>query len=157
MVKTPEILQTQLGEAFKTVVDNDHPEKWPGLTNELKANVMTSELSRMHGGLYGLRLLARKYEFKDGDERQPLEHMANECMPMLLELINKLNADNSDNPDVGQLMKLACKTFWSSTYLQLPSHLWNPETLHSWLAAFHQLLIRPIPTQNQPEDLDERK
>jgi len=37
------MIQTQLGEVFRTVVYNDYPEKWPGLLPELYTS-LTSQV-----------------------------------------------------------------------------------------------------------------
>jgi importin-7 len=36
----------------------------------------------VHGGLYALRIVARKYEFRDPDERQPLMELIDSCFPV---------------------------------------------------------------------------
>ncbi len=42
------------------------------------------EQQRLYGGLLMVRLLARKYEFKDDDEREPLAHIVSATFPALL-------------------------------------------------------------------------
>jgi len=157
MVHAHQLVRSQLGEAFKAAAEADHPHNWPGLVDVLKANVVSREYARMTAGLYGLRLLARKYEFKDDNERAPLEHIANDCMPILLQLVEHLNSEGCEDTQAAELMKLSLKTFWSSTYLQLPQHLARDEVFHSWLAVLHKLLLRTVPTQHQPTDPDERR
>lgn len=157
MVQAEPHVRAQLGEAFKTAAEADYPVRWPQLVEELKSDIFSREYTRMTAGLHCLRLLSRKYEFKDGNERQPLEHIANECMPMLLDLIEHMLSQGVEDAQAAELMKLALKTFWSSTYLDLPQHLAREDVFHSWLSALHKLLLQPVPTQYQPADIDERK
>ena len=41
---------------------------------------------RISGALYALRFLARKYEFRDEEERGPLEAVVNATFPVLLQI-----------------------------------------------------------------------
>lgn len=46
----------------------------------------------MHGGLVALRLLARKYEFRDEEERAPLDGIIGTTFPLLLHIFRQLLA-----------------------------------------------------------------
>ena len=41
---------------------------------------------RLYGALYALRLLTRKYEFRDADERMPLDIIVKTTFPTLLQV-----------------------------------------------------------------------
>lgn len=41
---------------------------------------------RLYGALFALRILARKYEFKDEEDRAPLTGIVNGAFPVLLQL-----------------------------------------------------------------------
>ena len=43
----------------------DYPERWPDLLPTVMQNLTSPEQQRIHGALYCLRIIARKYEFKD--------------------------------------------------------------------------------------------
>jgi hypothetical protein len=45
------------------------------------ADVLQEE-ARVHGGLYALRIVARKYEFRDEEERAPMNEIINTCFPV---------------------------------------------------------------------------
>ena len=51
---------------------------------------------RLYGALFALRILARKYEFKDEEDRAPLTGIVNGAFPVLLQLFQ-----------VGQLLSSA--------------------------------------------------
>lgn len=111
---------------------------------------------RISGALYVLRFLARKYEFRDEEERAPLEGVVNAAFPPLLGIFQArldslllacslgslctappltlqrcgwrpvaecvplmssacpqmLLAMDSSAPELAELLKLVCKTFW---------------------------------------------
>ncbi len=48
--------------------------------------------TRVHGGLVALRLLARKYEFRDEEERAPLDGIIGSTFPLLLHIFRQLLA-----------------------------------------------------------------
>ena len=47
---------------------------------------MTQDHGRLYGALFALRILARKYEFKDEEDRAPLTGIVNGAFPVLLQL-----------------------------------------------------------------------
>lgn len=47
--------------------------------------------------------------------------------------------------ELADLMKLICKTFWSTTYLDIPQHLLQPPVFMAWMAAFEELVLKPVP------------
>ncbi|EFJ51590.1 hypothetical protein VOLCADRAFT_79706 [Volvox carteri f. nagariensis] len=145
MIRAPHNIQSQLSEVFKIIVYCDYPEQWPGLLQALYGNL--SAQSRVHGGLLALRLLARKYEFRDEEERAPLEGIITTAFPLLLHIFRQLLAA-PPSAQISGYIKLVCKTFWSSTYMGVPAALLEPETFTGWMGALHSAL-----TQAEPADV----
>ena len=59
------------------------------MQNELAsrdASVIAQDHGRLYGALFALRILARKYEFKDEEDRAPLAGIVNGAFPVLLQL-----------------------------------------------------------------------
>jgi hypothetical protein len=52
----------------------------------LPARLPEQDQQRISGALYALRFLARKYEFRDEEERGPLEAVVNATFPVLLQI-----------------------------------------------------------------------
>lgn len=80
--RAPHLVQVQLGDVFKTVVYSDYPEKWPGLLEALCSNLVNPDTNRVHGALFALRILMRKYEFRDEEERVPLAQLVHTTFPV---------------------------------------------------------------------------
>nr|XP_023898052.1 importin beta-like SAD2 homolog [Quercus suber] len=59
VTQLPPLLRAQLGECLKTLINSDYPEQWPRLLDWVKHNLQDQQV---HGALYVLRILARKYE-----------------------------------------------------------------------------------------------
>ena len=57
-----------------------------------------------------------------------------------------LLAANSAAPEVAELLKLVCKTFWSATYMEIPPQLLEASQFGGWMTALHTLVLQPMPT-----------
>lgn len=111
----------------------------------------------MAGAFRMLRLLTRKYEFRDEEERGPLEVTTNVTFPILLPLFETLIATDSPSLDLADMIKLICKTFWSASYMEFPNILTQDERqFRGWLNGFLALLNKPLPLEQMPRDPDLR-
>ncbi|KAE8698049.1 Importin beta-like SAD2-like protein [Hibiscus syriacus] len=143
-----------LGECLKTIVHTDYPEQWPRLLDWVKHNLQGQQV---YGALFVLRILARKYEFKSEDERTPVHHIVKETFPHLLNIFNRLVQIDKPALEVADLIKLICKIFWSSIYLEIPKLLLDPNVFDAWMMLFLNILERPVPLEGQPLDPELRK
>eukprot|EP00879_Flechtneria_rotunda_P022091 GHRR01023309.1.p1 GENE.GHRR01023309.1~~GHRR01023309.1.p1 ORF type:complete len:1020 (+),score=395.54 GHRR01023309.1:417-3476(+) len=157
IIRVPHIIQSQLNEVLITIVYCDYPEAWPGLLETTMAHLTSNEEARMHGGLLVLRVLARKYEFRDDEERAPLTAIINSSFPVLLALMQQLVASPAPTPQVAEFMKLICKVFWSSTFMAVPDVLLQPQQFSGWMMAFHQAVRKPLPWDQMPQGTDDRR
>uniref|UniRef100_A0A061RWK7 Putative importin-7 n=1 Tax=Tetraselmis sp. GSL018 TaxID=582737 RepID=A0A061RWK7_9CHLO len=156
IIRAPPKIKVQLGECLKSIVYSDYPEKWPDLLGGVVENMKSAEQARLHGALYALRILARKYEFKDKDERGPLGMVINNSFPMLLQIFQAILSEGSRNVEVAELIKLICKTFWSSTFMSMPACLADHDQFVGWMTCIHTFINMPVPEEGMPEDLDAR-
>ncbi|KAB1213416.1 hypothetical protein CJ030_MR5G003514 [Morella rubra] len=154
VTQLPPLLRVQLGECLKTIIHADYPEQWPRLLDWVKHNLQDQQV---YGALYVLRILARKYEFKSDEERSPVYHIVEETFPHLLNIYNRLVQIPNPALDVADLIKLICKIFWSSIYLEIPKQLLDPNVFNAWMILFLNVLERPVPLEGQPTDPEMRK
>eukprot|EP00250_Pteridium_aquilinum_P010585 c19495_g1_i1 orf=322-3393(-) len=157
LVHAPPVIRVQLGDGLKTVINEDYPEKWPSLLSNIDANLKSQDQQRVYGALYALRILTRKYEFKDEEERRPVYQIIETTFPTLLEILNYLLSMPNPPIEVADLIKLTCKIFWSSVYMEIPKQLHDPNLFTAWMSCFHRILERPVPVEGQPIDPDQRK
>ncbi|CAL5032954.1 unnamed protein product [Urochloa decumbens] len=155
ITQLPPLLRAQLGESIKTLIVADYPEQWPNLLHWVTHNLESQD--QIFGALYVLRILARKYEFKSEEERIPLYQVVEECFPRLLNIFSRLVQIPNPPIEVADLIKLICKIFWSSIYLEIPKQLFDPNIFNAWMVLFLNLLERPVPVEGQPSDPDARK
>ncbi|KAK4387968.1 Importin beta-like SAD2 [Sesamum angolense] len=154
VAQVPPLLRAQLGECLKTIVHADYPEQWPTLLHWVKHNLQDQQV---YGALFVLRILSRKYEFKSDEERIPVHHIVEETFPHLLNIFNRLVQIVNPSIEVADLIKLICKIFWSSIYLEVPKQLFDPNVFNAWMILFLNILERPVPVEGQPADPELRK
>ncbi|XP_042514589.1 importin beta-like SAD2 [Macadamia integrifolia] len=155
VVQVPPLLRAQLGECLKTIIHADYPEQWPSLLQWVKHNLQQDQ--QVYGALFVLRILARKYEFKSDEERTPVNLIAEETFPHLLNIFNRLVQIQNPSLEVADLIKLICKIFWSSIYLEIPKQLLGSNVFNAWMMLFLNILERPVPLEGQPTDPELRK
>ncbi|XVF84412.1 hypothetical protein PTKIN_Ptkin17bG0035100 [Pterospermum kingtungense] len=154
VAQVPPLLRVQLGECLKTIIHADYPEQWSRLLDWVKHNLQDQQV---YGALFMLRILARKYEFKSEEERTPVHHIVEETFPHLLNIFSRLVQIEKPAVEVADLIKLICKIFWSSIYLEIPKQLLDPNVFNSWMMLFLNVLERPVPLEGQPVDPELRK
>ncbi|KAK4732977.1 hypothetical protein R3W88_025965 [Solanum pinnatisectum] len=154
IAQVPSLLRVQLGECIKTMIHADYPEQWPTLLPWVKHNLQDQQV---YGALFVLRILSRKYEFKSDEERTPVYHVVEETFPHLLNIFNRLVQITNPSIEVADLIKLICKIFWSSIYLEIPKQLFDPNVFNAWMVLFLNMLERSVPVEGQPADPELRK
>ncbi|KAK6930635.1 Importin-beta, N-terminal domain [Dillenia turbinata] len=154
VAQVPPLLRVQLGECLKTIIHADYPEQWPSLLHWVKHNLQDQQV---YGALFVLRILSRKYEFKSDEERTPVHLIVEETFPHLLNILSRLVQIPNPSLEVADLIKLICKIFWSSIYLEIPKQLFDPNVFNAWMILFLNILERPVPLEGQPMDPEQRK
>lgn len=157
VTRAPHAVRVQLAECVRSLVYSDYPQHWPDLLPQVQQYLTSQDQARVSGALCVLRFLARKYEFRDEEERAPLEAVVNATFPSLLHIFQMLLAMDSSSPELAELLKLVCKTFWSATYMSIPAVLNQPEQFSGWMSCFHGLMTKPLPLDQLPADPDARK
>ncbi|GBG85770.1 hypothetical protein CBR_g40497 [Chara braunii] len=153
----PPIIRSQLGECLKSIILNDYPSEWENLLPLIDGNLKSQDTQRIHGALFALRILARKFEFKDDEERVPIQKIIETTFPVILPIFTYLLSLQDSSVEIADLMKLICKIFWSSTYLEIPKYLQDSTNFMAWMTCLHTLIERPVPTEGQPVDPELRK
>ncbi|XP_045795373.1 importin beta-like SAD2 [Trifolium pratense] len=154
VTQVPPLLRVQLGECLKTIIHADYPEQWPRLLDWVKHNLQDQQV---YGALFVLRILSRKYEFKSDEERTPVYRIVDETFPHLLNIFSRLVQIVNPSFEIADLIKLICKIFWSSIYLEIPKLLFDQNIFNAWMILFLNVLERPVPSEGQPVDPDVRK
>ncbi|KAK9818968.1 hypothetical protein WJX74_009075 [Apatococcus lobatus] len=156
IISSPPYVRSQCAECIRTIIYADYPERWPDLLSTIQQSYTTQDQAHIHGALIVLRCLARKYEFKDEEERQPLVAIVNGTFPTLMQIFLGLIDVDSPSLELAEVLKLICKVFWSTTWMGIPDILLQESQFVGWMTGFHKLLVKPVPQQGMPRDPDER-
>ncbi|KAM0935786.1 putative importin-beta domain, armadillo-like helical [Dioscorea sansibarensis] len=151
ILQVPPLLRTQLVESLETIIDAGYPENWPRLLCWIKECLQLQNY-QVCGAFHVLRILSRKYEVKCDEERVPLVLIIDETFPLLLSKLYTLIQVVKPSVEVADLIRLICKIFWSSTYLEFPSHLHDPNIFNAWVFLLLNVLKRPVPLDGHPTD-----
>lgn len=160
LLRAPPLVQSQMAEVFKSMVYCDYPDNWPGLLEAVYGHLTSRDEVRVHGGLMALRLMARKYEFRDEEERAPLVLIVDTNFPALLTILRGVLANPAAGAPAGltpsHYVKLVLKVFWSATFMGIPTALLRDDQLAGWVSALHDVLRRPPPAEHVPADPEDR-
>lgn len=162
MIPTNLPLLVSLSAPISYIANEDFPDRWPGLIPTLLANLSSGDPRRIHNITFVIRYLVKKFEYKDGPGRIPLDMIITHVFPVLFNLFKALMP--LQTLDAARLMKCIVKTYWSATQYSLGTVLCQPESLGTWLEVLNGLLLKRLPEASegaeplgQPVDLDDRE
>lgn len=154
LVRCPHAVQVQLGEVLRTIVLVDFPERFPSLASTVFSLLTSGDETQIFGGLYALRILARKFEFADEEDRAPLAAMQPTLMPVLLQLLQQLLANPSPDVRMAEYLKLLYKIVWCMSFMGPPAAWMQQDTADAWMGALHAAVLKPAPQEGAPTDAD---
>ena len=157
MVTSPPLLKAQMAKAMEYMIAEDFPERWPGLIPAVGRNIASEDQARVLGAMTALRNVARKYEFRDSESRQPLDAVVEQTFPTLLRMLQSIVRSGTAATEAAEIIKLICKTFWSATYIALPPALRDPAHFGAWMEGIFVVINQPVPAAGEPEDHYERQ
>ncbi|KAB5527592.1 hypothetical protein DKX38_021439 [Salix brachista] len=97
------------------------------------------------------------FKIKSDEERTPVYRIVEMTFSHLLNIFIKLVQIPNPSLEIADLIKLICKIFWSSIYLEVPKQLFGPNVFNAWMVLFLNVLERPVPIDGQPVDPELRK
>ena len=169
VVQAPARIQSQLVVALRVQLEADYPDAWPDLLPSVLAALQSPEVARVAGALAVLRVLCRKYEYKDVASRPQLHAICAATLPSLHGIATRLLASVSaaggvargcPEEVVGQvptLLKLVLKSLWSCVYMDIPPSLQAGEVFHGWMGVLGSVISLSLPLEAQPGDVEERQ
>jgi len=160
LVETDNSIRGILAESIRVVSEYEFPNNWPSLVPTLIANIETTEVLKIYNSLLALRKLVKRFEYKQKDERRPLNEILQLAFPKLQTLMSHILLNNS--LEAAQVMRLCLKIFWSATIYVLPAV--SGVDVNLWFNIVSEILNKRLPEAHegleplhQPIDPDERK
>jgi len=152
IVRAIPLARVQLVEALRDIVAEDYPSQWPGLLPQLVGNLGSGDQRTIHGTLFAVRMVCRRYEYKsDEQERRHLDEVVGALFPTLLGMFSQLAGQPWVALEQADMMKLTLKAFWSATYLHIPTPLSTADVFLPWLEQIMGAITHPVP-EGGPDD-----
>ncbi|KAI8053433.1 armadillo-type protein [Syncephalis plumigaleata] len=152
---TPSNISAQLVTCLSLVLDTEYPGNWPQFLPMLQEMLQSNEQHVVHAGLSSLREAVKVYQWRSKGRREPLHEIIRVVFPQILGIGQQLLA--YDTTETGEMVKLICKCYFSSTLHELSSLQQEVSSITAWMTLFLQIVEKPIPINILPEDLDERE
>jgi hypothetical protein len=162
VTSTTSSLHLTLTEAIAKISRSDFPAQWPDLLPQLASHLQNNEgdMRRMVRAASTLRSIAKTFEFSRGDRRVPAAQLAEQMLPLMLQMTTQLLNQNINFDEAGDLIRLSIKLLYSLCRLELPTILRDPTgQLSGWLDSMNRVLLKDVsgapgrPTN--PEELSE--
>lgn len=133
--------------------------RWPQLIPTILANIQNNDVLKIYNSLLALRKVAKRYEYKQKTDRQPLYDIIQASFPYLQQLFDMVSQHNTI--EAAQVMKMCLKIFWSATMYQLP--LVSGVDVNFWFIKIADVLNKILPEaseglepQGQPISIEDR-
>lgn len=146
-------LRVQLLEVLYFLWPSDTPNEWAELIPECMRNIqggMVSsppDLMRVYGSICALRMVLKRYQFRDPKARTPVYTIVDATFPMLLHLLQTMAALPAPTPESQEMVRIIVKIFFVSTTISIPPALQAdfPGKCKPWLEVLMFLLEQQLP------------
>ncbi|GJE91719.1 ARM repeat-containing protein [Phanerochaete sordida] len=150
-------ITVQLASTLKNIVARDFPEQWPGLLDDVKRLLASSNIREVVAGCVAALEMVRAFRFRQTQDILP--ELAAQLFPTLVNIASQLLATPPANADqeIPLMLHLILKTYKTSIVLHLSQHQQRPESLVPWGRLLFQVVNLQIPKEAVPEDEDDRE
>ncbi|KAF8074028.1 armadillo-type protein [Lyophyllum atratum] len=146
----------QLAHTLKSIVAHDFPERWPGLLEEIKRLLSSSNIREVHAGCVAVLEAVRAFRFRPRNTDIP--QIAAEVFPILVNIATQmLQTPPSAAVEIPTMLHLILKTYRTSVVVDLSVHQQNKDSLVPWGQLLFAVVNLQIPEDAVPEDEDERE
>ncbi|KAK0187704.1 armadillo-type protein [Armillaria mellea] len=146
----------QLANALKHVTSRDFPRKWPGLLDEIKRLLASSEIREVHAGCVAALETVRAFRFIQNNEVLP--KVVPELFPTLVNIAtHMMQTPPGTSQEIPAMLHLILKTYKTSIVMSLSAHQQSAESIVPWGQLFFSIVNLQIPNAVVPEDEEERE
>ncbi|KAG7445610.1 ARM repeat-containing protein [Guyanagaster necrorhizus] len=146
----------QLANVLKLVICRDFPHKWPGLLDEIKRLLASSEIREVHAGCVAALETVRAFRFIQNNEVLP--SVIPEIFPTLVNIASHMmQTPPTTSQDIPAMLHLILKTYKTSIVMSLSAHQQSAESIVPWGQLFFSIVNLQIPSAVVPEDEEERE
>lgn len=152
-------VRMQLEECLREIIIADVPARWPELITQVMAWLSNGNQQEITAALRVMRIVTKKYEYRDDDEREELHAIVDAVFPQLLStFLSLVESRASDSLELADLLKMCCKIYYSTTYMGIPPLLLNDQAQYEgWMNGFLTLAEMRPHVQGMPQDAEGRR
>ncbi|RDB14686.1 hypothetical protein Hypma_016434 [Hypsizygus marmoreus] len=146
----------QIASTLKNIVAHDFPERWPGLLDEIKRLLGSSNIHEVHAGCVAVLEAVRAFRFRP---RNPvIPQIVAEVFPTLVTIATQmLQTPPSAAQEIPTMLHLILKTYRTSIVVDLSVHQQSKESIVPWGQLFFAVINLQLPADAVPEDEEERE
>ncbi|KAF5377980.1 hypothetical protein D9615_006718 [Tricholomella constricta] len=146
----------QIANTLKSVVAHDFPERWPGLLDEIKRLLSSSNIREVHAGCVAVLEAVRAFRFRPMTSVIP--QIVAEVFPILVNIASQmLQTPPTAATEIPTMLHLILKTYRTSIVVNLSPHQQDKDSLVPWGQLLFAVVNLQIPKDAVPEDEDERE
>ncbi|XP_055947486.1 importin-7-like [Argiope bruennichi] len=153
LVYAADLIRVQLAVCVSNIVKHDFPGKWTGIVDKISVYLQMNDTNVCMGALLCLYQLVKNFEYKNSEERGPLNEAMNMLLPMIYQRCVQLVHDPSDVSAL--LQKQILKIFFALIQYFLPLNLITKDVFSQWMELLRNVVDRPIPEQTTTYDEEE--
>ncbi|CAE6520075.1 unnamed protein product [Rhizoctonia solani] len=150
------VIRIQLAAVLKTLVSHDFPDKWPGFMDNVVQLLQSDRPESVFGGMTALLEIFKTYRYRPDESTKILPQIIEKTFPLMVTLGAKAAA-NPNAPESADFLHLIFKTYKNSIQQRLSEHQQSPASLVPWGQLFFTVVNLQPPTEQTPEDLEERE
>ncbi|KAG7087929.1 hypothetical protein E1B28_011975 [Marasmius oreades] len=149
-------ISLQLASALKNVASTDFPDKWPGLLDDIKVLLGSSEIREVHAGCVAALETVKAFRFRQKSDL--MTRIVAQLFPTLASIAQQmLQTPPSQAQEIPTMLHLILKTYKTSIVINLSTHQQSAESLVPWGQLLFAVVNLGIPKEAVPEDEDERE
>jgi len=148
--QTSPLLRVQLLEVVRNLWPTEAPNEWAQLIPDILRNVQQGmsaqppQMLRVYGSICTLRMVMKRYEFKEPDSRGPMYDIADATFPTLLSVYQTIAAIQPPTHETLEMCRILTKIFYVATSIAIPpSMLRDFNRVAPWLDVVAALLEFP--------------
>lgn len=146
----------QIASTLKSVVSHDFPDRWPGLLEEIKRLLGSSNIREVHAGCVAILEAVRAFRFRPRNPVMP--KIVADVFPILVNIASQmLQTPPSAATEIPTMLHLILKTYRTSIVVDLSVHQQNKDSLVPWGQLLFAVVNLQIPKDAVPEDEEERE
>ncbi|KAK7054442.1 Nonsense-mediated mRNA decay protein 5 [Paramarasmius palmivorus] len=149
-------ISLQLASALKNIISHDFPERWPGLLDDIKRLLGSSEIREVHAGCVAALETVKAFRFRQKSDY--MTRIVTELFPILVSIATQmLQTPPNQSQEIPTMLHLILKTYKTSIVINLSAHQQSAESLVPWGQLFFAVVNLNIPKEAVPEDEDDRE